>query len=167
MQQFTPTYLPHTKTGTSSEAFKSVKIFIWVYVSNSHTMLECFGMKLYILSRKRWFLFGWTASVTIKNQFQVRVVGVAVDHVCIRSWSMCVCVCVAYGVCVCGGGGACVCAQGEEAASQGHFQISLVGLSCGREASWLTRRLFFLDMSSYKGHLSPLKNLTPQNVLSQ
>lgn len=45
---------------------------------------------------------------------------------------------------------------GEGAASQGHFQISLVGLSCGQEASWLTRRLFFLDMSAYKGHLSLL-----------
>lgn len=32
----------------------------------------------------------------------------------------------------------CECVQREEAASQGHFQISLVGLSCGWEASWLT-----------------------------
>lgn len=55
----------------------------------------------------------------------------------------------------------CYWVQGEEAASQGHFQISLVGLSCGREASWLTLRLFFLDMSAYKGHLLSFKELNP------
>lgn len=52
----------------------------------------------------------------VQNQFQVRVVGVAVDQ---RLHPQCK--------------GAR--AGAEEAASQGHFQISLVGLSCGREAS--------------------------------
>lgn len=51
------------------------------------------------------------------NQFQVRVLGVAVDHVCLPVMSQFVHV------------------MGKEAASQGHFQISLVSLSCGREAS--------------------------------
>lgn len=47
--------------------------------------------------------------------------------------------------------------MGKEAASQGHFQISLVRLSCGGgEAPRVTRGIVLLDMSAYKGHLSAL-----------
>lgn len=76
--------------------------------------------------------------VSLENQFQVRVLGVAVDHVCMRGMSQCVCV------------------VGKEAASQGHFQISLVGLSCGQRGILSYTEIVFLDMSAYKGHLSPL-----------
>lgn len=54
----------------------------------------------------------------------------------------------------------------EKAASQGHFQISLVGLSCGRETFGLIRRLFFPDMSAYKGHLSSSTNVIPPPKMS-
>lgn len=68
-----------------------------------------------------------TSKKNKKKHFQVRVVGVAVDHVCIRSASAC----RGEGGWLREGWGE----GGEEAASQGHFQISLVGSSCGREAS--------------------------------
>lgn len=86
------------------------------------------------------------------DQFQVRVVGVAVDHVCNRSAS-------AGRSRGKGEGGR---RRRGEAASQGHFQISLVGLSCGREASRLAQQIVFPGhVSLQRTSLSPAARRSP------
>jgi len=145
------TRVSHTKTHTF-EAIVEFQLLHTIRVKVDYFWMHLKKSFCSFFFLMRLFQFGWAAYGSVSSP-------------CCRCrcWPrlhrqfQCVCVCV----CAC----VCLCEQGEEAASQGHFQISLVGLSCGREASWLTRRLFFLDMSSYKGHLSPLKILTPQNVI--